>query len=154
MANPEFIRGAVNWLALVIERDTPELLRDARLAPFAQVRRAWTGTELNLPAAGVMPRNTTFDSEGSGRHQQHELTVKFTIDGSDPEELTDRAMAYMAVIDRAVIEALWPGQGEEDEQEVRFSNVFIAQHDYGPLYERKGSMFRFPEIHIAVEAYE
>jgi hypothetical protein len=143
----EFIAPVVEWLLGVLRDGTPALLAAAGLEPFAEFRKSWTWTAANWPPVAVMPRTTTFGREGTLRDQTHVLTVKFGVNGADPEQLTADVMTYMTAIDDAIAaaEATWP-------EAVKW--VFIGQHDYGPLYEKDSGFTRFPEMHIEVEAKE
>ena len=91
-----------------------------------------------------MARTTDFDTEGSGRHSLHRLTIKFGVNGADSDQVTVDAMAYMKAVDDALTAAV-------DAWDSAMSRVFVAGHDYGPLYEKGGGFARFPEMHLEVE---
>jgi hypothetical protein len=139
----EFIAPVVDWLIGVI---TAAALPEG-LEAFAEVKKSWTGVFVNWPPAAVMPRGTSFDPEGQSVNETHSLTVKFGVNGDDPDKLTEDALAYMKAIDDAIRAAVWdPALG--------MSRVFVSQHDYGPLFAKDGSFARFPEMHLEVEAFE
>lgn len=142
MSQPQFMAPIVEWLIGVLKG--AEL---GELEAFGEVRKSWTGVAMNWPPVAVMPRTSQFDPEISGAsHSQNAITIKFGVNGSDPDDLTDLAMAYMLAID-AAIEAAAPLP--------QISHVHIGTHDYGPLYTgNSGGFFRFPELHLEVEVYE
>ena len=131
----------------VVQDGTTEPLAEAGLDPFAEVRKSWTGVVMNWPPAAVMARNTTFDPEGTSIHGMHEFTVKFGVNGADPDQVADDAIAYMKAIDAALTAATgtWlPAM----------SKVFVRMHDYGPLFQLDGKFGKFPELQLEVETYE
>jgi hypothetical protein len=137
----DFIGPVVGWLKGVLKgADMGEM--DA----FAEIRESWTGVIINWPSASVMGRTSAFDGEiVGGSHSRNELTVKFGVNGSDPDQVVRDATAYMKAIDAAIAGAEWLPT---------FSRVYVSQHDYGPLFERNGNFAKFPELHLMVEVYE
>ena len=143
MANPQFIAPVVSWLVGVLQSANL-----GTLAPFADVKQSWTGVVINWPPAAVMPRSSGFDPEIVGAsHSENLFTVKFGVNGMDPDQVTADAMSYMLAIDQAIEGAAWLPQ---------FSRVFVQGHDYGPLYShlKDGGFAKFPELHLLVEVYE
>ena len=138
----EFIGPVVDWLMGVMAGVQPEGL-DA----FAEVRKSWTGVVINWPPCSVMPRTTDFDAEGTAVHGTHALTIKFGVSGDDSDQVASDAMGYMLAIDQAIAASVgtWLPQ---------ISKVFVARHDYGPLFAKDGSFAKFPEMHLEVETYE
>ena len=143
----DFAAPIVEWLVSVVAA------ADAGdLDGFAEVKKSWTGIALNWPPASVYPRNSSFDPEiMNASHSMNQITVKFGVRGTDPDQVTADAMAYMKAIDDAIYAAVG---GDAMPRQV--SRVFVAQHDYGPLYGevKGGGMFRFPEMHLLVEVFE
>jgi hypothetical protein len=138
---PEFIQPIVTWLVGVLQG-----AQMGALTPFAEVKQSWTGIAMNWPVAAVMPRNSSFDPEITSKsHSENLLTVKFGVQGMDPDQVAADAMSYMLAIDQAIEGAAWLPQ---------FSRVFIEAHDYGALYQKDGSFAKFPELHLLVEVYE
>ena len=139
----EFIGPVVEWLVGVLGQME---FGDLGLEAFAEVRQSWTGVVVNWPPAAVMPRSSAFDPEIQGlSHSSNLLTVKFGVNGTDPDEVTRMAEKYMKAVDDAIRRATPPEQ---------VTHVHIHQHDYGPLYGREGMIARFPEMHVEVEVYE
>lgn len=137
----DYIQPVVDWL-----KDALQNANMGDLEAFSDVQESWTGVIQNWPAASVMARTSSFDGEMTGgSHSRNELTVKFGVNGIDPDQVVRDAMAYMKAIDAAIKGAAWLPA---------FSRVFISQHDYGPLYELRGSFAKFPELHLEVELYE
>jgi hypothetical protein len=135
----------VAWLVGVVN-GAAEALTAAGLTPFADVRESWTGVILNWPEASVMLRNIAFDPEITGaRMEAMVLTVKFGVNGADPDQVVTDAMGYMAAIDAAINGAAWLPQ---------MSRVFVEGHDFGPLFTKDGAFAKFPELHLTVEVFE
>lgn len=141
----DFIGPVVDWLVDVLENADLGELDD-----FAEVRKSWTGVVVNWPPCSVMARTTAFDDEGTARNQKHTLTVKFGVNGADPDEIAVNAQAYMKALDAAIDGAAWPA----DTATFAMRRVFIAAHDYGPLFALDGRLAKFPELHLEVEVYE
>ena len=139
MASPQFIAPLVTWLVGVVQGASTPI-------PFAEVKQSWTGVVMNWPSAAVMPRTSGFDPEFNGAsHSENVLTVKFGVNGMDPDQVTADAMSYMLAIDQAIETATWPPQ---------VSRVFVQSHDYGPLFTKDGNFAKFPELHLLLEVYE
>jgi hypothetical protein len=137
----------VAWVvSLLSAPTTAAALTAAQLTPFGDVRESWTGVIVNWPEAAVMLRNIAFDPEIEGARQEAmSLTVKFGVNGADPDQVVSDAMGYMAAIDAAINGAAWLPQ---------MSRVFVAAHDFGPLFSKDGSFAKFPEMHLVVEVFE
>ena len=143
---PDFIAPIVDWLLAAIQDATPPLLTESNLPPFTGYRKSWTWAFPAWPPVAVMARTTDFDPEiQTARHQSHHLTVKFGLNGIDPDRLTADAMQYVSAIDAAINGAPWLPQ---------ISRVFIESHDYGPLYIKDSGIARFPELHVIIETFE
>jgi hypothetical protein len=138
----QFIAPIVAWLVGVLRN----IQWTEGLAPFAQVTQSWTGVVINWPPAAVMPRTSGFDPEiSAGSHSENLLTVKFGVNGPDPDQVAADAMSYMLAVDAAI---------EAAPRLPQISRVFVQAHDYGPLYEKDGGFAKFPELHLVVEVYE
>jgi hypothetical protein len=138
----EFIGPVVDWLVGIVAGVAPD-----GLEAFAEVKKSWTGVVMNWPPAAVMPRTSDFDPEGTAVHATHGLTIKFGVSGDDSDQVAADAMGYMKAIDAAITAGVgtWPAA---------VSKVFVARHDYGPLFQKDGSFAKFPEMHLEVETYE
>jgi hypothetical protein len=149
----EFIEPIVENVIAVLETRTPELLEG--LDPFVQFGKQFTGVAVNFPAVWVMPVRTVLDPEQQHlRHQAHQLTVKFGVSASDPDQVTTLAMRYMELIDQALLASDGGSDWDGVLQAGSVLRVFVQGHDYGPLYERGGIMSRFPELDLVVETSE
>ena len=137
----------IGWFTALLQGDALNAaLRAANLAPFADVQQSWTGVVLNWPTAAVLYRGTTFDAEITGaRMEAHVFTIRYGVNGADPDRVMTDAMNYMAAIDGAIQGAVWLPQ---------VTRVFVQQHDYGPMFGDKGRFAKFPEMHLIVEAFE
>jgi hypothetical protein len=147
VAEPQFIAPVVAWVLTVLQDMTAE--QWGELTPFADFHQSFTGVFLNWPPVAVMPRTSAFDPDIVGAsHSNNRLTLKFGVNGADPDQVTADAMSYMAAVSRAIWAAdrLAPCPNSK--------RLFIADHDYGPLYEHQGSFAYFPELHLEVEVYE
>ena len=141
MATPQFIAPIVSWLVSVLQNANM-----GALPAFAEVKQSWTGAVINWPPAAVMPRSSGFDAEiTGGSHSENLFTVKFGVNGRDPDQVTADAMSYMLAIDQAIEAAATLPQ---------ISRVFVQEHDYGPLFQKDGNFAKFPELHLLVEVYE
>lgn len=144
MAAPQFIAPLVDWLLGLLQGMTPE--QYGGLEPFVEFHKSFTGVVMNWPPVSVMPRKTAFDPDTVGAsHSKSALTVKFGVNGADPDQVAADAMAYMRAIDAAIEAAPAPAQ---------VTHVHIEDHDYGVLFERAGGFAKFPELHLEVEVYE
>jgi hypothetical protein len=119
---------------------------------FASVGYAWTGLLINAPAAWAMPGRTAFPDRGDGtlRQQIHSVTIRLGITGSDPEELTKRALRYVQAVDAAIQampNTLWGNA-------IRVLRVFVVEHDYGVMWKNAGTVAFWPDIHLEVEVEE
>jgi hypothetical protein len=143
----EFIAPVVDWLIGVIATAASYPTWPEGLEGFAEVRKSWTGVCVNWPPVAVMPLGTSFDPEGQVVNEAHAFTIKFGVNGDDPDQVTVDAMAYMKALDDLIQAAAWdPALG--------LSRVFVSKHDYGPLFGKDGSFAKFPELHLEVEALE
>lgn len=123
-----------------------QILIDTTL--FADVGKQFTGIVQNFPAAWVMPVRTAFDAETQGfDHAAHQVQIKFAVSGSEPDAITGEAMTLMQAAHDAIEASVAAGQWNA-------LRVFIAGHDYGPLFELRGVMARFPELELVVEVAE
>ena len=140
----DFIAPIVDWLIGVVQGAD---FATPGLEPFAECRKSWTGVCVNWPPCAVMALGTDFDPEGTAIRERHQFTIKFGVNGDDPDQVAVNAMAYMTAIDRAVAGACgaWPEA---------VSNVFVSRHDFGPLFAKDGAFAKFPEMHLEVDAYE
>lgn len=141
----ELIEPVLNWMKGIVAGAG---LSDG-LRPFAQVKVGFAPA-VNAPAAFVMPAKTQFPNagEGSGRNQTHLLTVRLCIVGSEPEQLTRDCLRYVKSIDAAMEGAPQTGMPPY------MLRAFVIEHDYGPLFEGKGGLAYWPEIHCLVEVEE
>lgn len=141
----DFIRTAIERVKQQLEHTTPELLTAAGVTPFRKFGYVFTGVSPNPPELWVEPRRTQFDPEGQLQNQQHELVIKLAVMGSSPEQIAEAALVYVKACDDALSTIQF------DQTMLR---VFIAEHDYGPLYSLGGGFARFPELHVVVETIE
>ena len=116
---------------------------------FMEIGSEFTGIAPNPPQAWVMPVRTSIDDEPNYLAEKHEVSVRFAVIASDPEEIVAAAMVYM----KAISDAMAMAQPSDWEAVVP-THTHIFEHDYGPLYERAGVMMRFPECHIEIEVAE
>lgn len=150
----EFIKPIVENALAVLQSRTPALLQAESLAEFEHYGKQFTGVVQNFPAVWVMPVRTVLDPDAQGyRHEAHQVQIKLAVHGSEPDDVTAAAMDYMAVINRA-IEASDPGDWQGVSQGANVLRVFVQGHDYGPLFERRGMLARFPELELIVEVAE
>lgn len=149
MADPRVIGPVLQWLVDVLKNMTPA--QYGGLEPFAEVHQSWTWTFMNWPPVGVLPRTSTFDPEIMGAtHSANELTVRFGVNGADPDQLMADAIAYMLAIDAAIQAAATAAPCPNS------MRVFISAHDYGPMFggASGGGFAKFPELHLTVEVTE
>ncbi|SRR5581483_3105864 len=153
----KFVGAIVDAALAILQARTPAAL--AALTPprdpFADYGRLFTGSVQNFPAVWVMPLRTTFDPDQQEmRHQAHEIKIICAVAAGEPDELAAAAAAYLAAIDAAIYASDpedWAAALGPDGQVQR---VFIRAHDYGPVFEGRGMLARFPEIDLIVEAEE
>jgi hypothetical protein len=142
----EFIGPVIDDLIAIVKKYTPAALAGAE--PFLDFGKAFTGVVPNIPAVWVMPGQTLFDPDSTIVQQQHRVTVRFAVDGSEPDRVEEKAVLYMKVLDGSIRFAA-PGDWT-----VVPMRVFIQAHDYGPLYSRGGVPMKLPELHLLVEVNE
>lgn len=150
MANPQYITPIVASLVAILAEYTPALLEGSGYGPFVDSNLTFTGVIGNPPAVWVMPVKSLIDDEGTTQKEKHTITVKFAVTSSEPDDLTNAAMAYMVAISNAIDSAQitdWQGG-------IIPLRVLVFEHDYGPLFERDGKLARFPEAHVLVEVEE
>jgi hypothetical protein len=121
--------------------------------PFREYGKQFTGLSPNFPGCWVSPVRTELDSESATCHQAHQVRIKFGVEGSEPEEVAQAAMEYMAAIHRALA-ASWPGDWTGVLAGGQVMRLFVRGHEYGPLFERGGSMAKFPEMDVVAETQE
>lgn len=131
------------------------LLQNIQFGADDQLRdigQQWTGNLVNPPGAWVMPGKTQFPDRGEGtvRSQVHGITIRIGLTGSDPEELSARALRYVQAVD-AAIEAM-PNTSWGDTLRVLY--VFVAEHDYGVMWRSGNVVAMWPDIHLEVEVEE
>jgi hypothetical protein len=136
----DFIGPVLDWLMDVVTK--ADL---GGLEAWGEVRKSWTGICAAWPPVAVMARNTGFDPEGNAVHETHEFTIKFGVNGDDPEQIVADAIAYMKALDAAVNGASWIAP---------IARVVVLAHDYGPMFAQGGNFAVFPDMHLEVEAYE
>jgi hypothetical protein len=96
-----------------------------------------------------MPVRTSFDPDMQGcLHQQHLVQIKLAVSGSTPDEVTEAAMIYVKAVDLAIAAADAAGEFSA------YLRVFVEGHNYGPLFEKTGTIARLPEIDLIVEVAE
>jgi hypothetical protein len=120
------------------------------LEPFLDFRQSWTlAAMMNWPPVAVLPHSSLFDPEIVGaKASRNRLTVKFGVNGADPDQVTGLAVSYMLAIDAALYEA------DAVAACANSKRFFIVDHDYGPLYERNGNFAYFPEMHLEIDITE
>lgn len=120
---------------------------------FRTVAVAWTGLLVNPPAAWVMPGRTQFPDrdDGTTRKEVHAVTIRLGLSGSDPDELTYRAMRYVGYVDDAVENLLNTVWGNT----IRVLHVVVLEHNYGLMWHNsQGTVAVWPDLHIEVEVEE
>lgn len=140
----EFIAPVINQLLTELE---------ARTTSFTEFHRLWTGIAMNVDCIWVMAARTSFAEEGSTLGQVHEITIKFGVAHTDPDELAIAAMARMKEIHEA-IEQSWPGTWPEAVSGGQVQGLWIREHDYGPTWEKEGTLAKFPELSLVIEVQE
>jgi hypothetical protein len=147
----ELITPVVEKVIAVLKERTPSAL-GARES-FVDYGKEFTGVVANFPSVWVMPVRTSFDAELDGRRQAHQVKVTMAVTGSEPDEVTDAAMAYMKAVDTAIA-ASWPADWVGAVSGGQVLRVFVEGHDYGPLFGKEGGLARFPELDLVVEVME
>ena len=149
----EYIKPVIDRVLAVIEKYLPTTLPADR-APVREFGRQFTGVVAAMPALYVMPVRTGFDPDAQYLHQAHQVQIKLAVLGSEMGDVTDAAMDYVRAVDLAIAAGEAAGEFANAVTGGVVSRVFIASHDYGPLFERGGGLARFPEIELIVEAAE
>ena len=151
---PEFIDPIVANVIAVLRARTPALLDAVALPNFVDFGKQFTGITVNFPSVWVMPVRTLFGAEmQQGRHEEHQVTVKFGVSSSEPDAVTQAAVDYMVVIDRALSDSD-PADWTSLLQGGQVLRVFVQSHDYGALLGRGSAIARFPELDLVVETME
>lgn len=149
---PEFIEPVVDKVLAVLAARTPALLAAENVPAFRAFGKQFRGVSVNFPEVWVSPVRSEFDAEMQATsHQAHQVRIKFGVGGSEPDVVTEQAMAYMRAVHQALA-ASWPGDWAIDGAQV--TRVFVRGHDYGPLFVQQGTMARFPEMDVVVETHE
>lgn len=119
------------------------------LPPFGRVELGSTVTLISPPEASVIPLQTAFPDGGASngsRVQEHFITVRLGLVGSDPEQLTRDALAYVRAVDAAISSYTdWPDSR---------LNVFVASHNYGVMFKGDRGVAYWPELQVQVSAEE
>jgi len=144
-----FIAPIIAGVQAILAKYMPGLLAGSGFVPFTGYAKTFVGQTVNPPECWVMPVRTPIDDEGNTYKETHLVTIKFSITGSEPDDLDDAAMAYCAAIHNA-IEAAQPA----DWGAVIPLHAHVFEHDYGPVYQRDGVTAKFPEVHLEVEVQE
>jgi hypothetical protein len=134
VANAQYITPIVASISAILQSYTPALLASGDYGPFVDYGFCFTGVVENPPALWVMPVKTNIDDEGTTQKERHEITVKFAVTGSEPDDLVNAAMAYMVALTMAIRSAQvtdWQGG-------VIPLRVLVFEQDYGPTYQREG----------------
>lgn len=153
MANPQVIGPVVDWLLNVLQNMTAEQYGD--LQPFAEFKQMWTGVAMNWPPVCVLPHSSQFDPEIEGaKHAENRLTVRFGVNGADPNEVGKLAVAYMLAVDAAIYQADAATPCVIAAAQYVTTRLFVTDHDYGPLFVKEGSFAYWPELHLAIETME
>jgi hypothetical protein len=151
---PKFIGPIVDRVLAVLQARTPALCEAAELRPFLDYGKQFTGVTVNCPSLWVMPERSRFDPDQTGPAKEaHQLTIKFAVSAMTPDEVAAAAMAYMQVIHLAILQSD-PADWTDTLAEGTVQRVFLASHEYGPLYQRGASIARFPELALIVEVEE
>jgi hypothetical protein len=150
----QFIAPIIDNMLMVLQKYTPGLAEQAGRAPFVDFGKRFTWNVVNFPSIWVMPVRTAFDTDAQNmRWERHQVQIKFAVQGSEPDDLDDAAMAYMAAIDNAIAQSD-PADWADILTGGVVLRVFVQGHDYGPLFEKGGMMTRFPELELIVDAEE
>lgn len=142
----ELIQPIIDGFVALLQGMATNQLGD--LPAFRAVDCVWNGTLINPPEAHVLGVRTSFPGrgEGSARNQIHQITLRFAISGTDPKTLVDQARKYVKAVDLAISQYEgWPDY---------VLYVYIAEHDYGPLFAKSNGLAVFPDIHCEVEVEE
>jgi hypothetical protein len=144
----EFVKPVIDAVIATLEQYTPAMV-PVGYEPFVDFGRQFTGVVQNWPSLFVMPGRTVFDPDMQGCIRQgHQIQIKLAVTGATPDEVTDAAMVYVRAVHLAIAAADAAGDFSA------YQRVFVAAHDYGPLYERGGGIARLPEMELIVEAVE
>ena len=150
----EFIEPIVTTLLAILEARMPALCLAAEIPAPATYGRQLSDVPKNLPAIFVRPVRTQFDADSQHtRHQAHQVRIIIAVSSADPEALATLAMQYVAAVDSA----LWasdPGDWTSTLTSGVVTRVWVAEHDYGPLYETARGLGRLPVVDVIVEAEE
>ena len=139
----------IDRLSEILLEGTPEFLAE----PFVGYYHLWTGQAVNLPAVWILPVRTLFAEDESTLHQAHELTVKFGVSTSEPEDLAQLVVTTMRAVHRA-IEQSWPGDWSGAVTAGQVMSLYIREHDYGVVFQHAGMFARFPELSLVIETQE
>ncbi len=148
----DYVKPVIDAVLAALEKRMPAALPVDR-EPVREFGRQFTGIVGNMPAVYVMPRRTLFDPDTQGvANMAHEIQITLAVGGSEPGQVTDAAMVYVRAVHQAILEA--DAAREITVTGGQVNRVYIASHDYGPLWEKGGGLARFPEIELIVEAME
>jgi len=149
MADPVYIRMALDAIGAVLEARTPALLAGMGRAPFTGIKRAFSGQMLNPPMVWIEPRKTAIDDTGNPPQQHASVTVVVGVMAGDPEALLDAALDYVRAVTLAIEQAGGAEWGDN------ITHVHPSEMDYGPLFTGdKGGFAKFPMVHVEVEMTE
>jgi hypothetical protein len=149
----DFIAPVIDRVLAVLEKYMPATLPVDR-EPVVEFGRQFTGVVANMPSLFVMPVRTAFDADAQYLHEAHQVQIKLAVSGSQPGAVTEAAMAYVRAVDLAIAAAEAAGEFADAVTGGQVLRVFVAGHDYGPLFEGHGGLARFPEIELIVEVAE
>ncbi|HWQ55683.1 MAG TPA: hypothetical protein VN442_18495 [Bryobacteraceae bacterium] len=150
---PEFIAPVIAKLTEILQARTPALLAAAQRGEFVDWGHAWTGVFGGIPGVRVSAVRSEFDPESTPCHARHQARIKLAVTGTDPDDVHAAAIAYVKAVHLALA-ASWPGDWVGTPAGGVTIRLFVMGHDYGPLFEGKGMVVKFPEMDVLVETEE
>ena len=148
----QFIAPIVARTLSVLRKYTPGTVGTRE--PFVDFGQQFAGVVQNWPSVYVMPVRTVHDPEEQNtRHQAHQVKITIAVSATEPDLVTDAAMAYMTAVDAAIAQSD-PADWADAVTAGTVLRVFVQTHDYGPLFQRGGMLARFPELDLLVETEE
>ncbi|MDE2097864.1 MAG: hypothetical protein KGL39_11495 [Patescibacteria group bacterium] len=133
----------------ILQKYTPDALSGAGVPSFTGFGMLFTGTTMNPPEAWVMPVRTPIEDDEHTYAETHIITIKFSVTGTEPDQIATAAMVYM----KAISDALQAAQ-PSDWGAVIPLHTHVFEHDYGPTFSKDGVTAKFPEAHVQVEVQE
>lgn len=146
---PLYISPVVAAVVNILTTYMPAALTDTGYGPFVAIGKLFTGVMDNPPEAWVDGVRTQIDDSGNSLAERHDITIKFGVTATDPDDIQAAAVVYMKAIADA-IDAAQPA----DWGTVIPNRARVIEHDYGPLFVKGNVLARFPEAHLEIEVNE